>query len=237
MDTINELMNSFSGETYNLCFQLLSNSLDKEKVFEYVCKNYSGRPEHGTVIIDDFFSKDEIEEYESLYGDTVNGLLNSTVKRCNWGLINPADFYRSLWNSFCMVFSSEKELAFAFYYTLIDSQIPYIYVGKPLSMSNERYRKLVEENKKYIDKVKYIARSGYGQRTERASLLLNCLDEIGDFEAKTVVLSQAITILNSKVGTGLLEHSAKDVDVGDLIKRIDAQIEKLEAREIASEKQ
>ena len=43
--------------------------------------------------------------------------------------------------------------------------------------------------------------------------------------------------MNSKVGTGLLEHSAKDVDVGDLIKRIDAQIEKLEAREIASEKQ
>ncbi len=99
---------------------------------------------------------------------------------------------------------------------MIDPTIPYQYLGKPISMSNERFKELVEKNKDSIDKVKYIAKSQYSQRTEDASLLLNCLDKIGDFESKTVVLAQAIEILSRF-------RTLRALDIDEFIQRIDAK--------------
>lgn len=229
MEDIKCLLDSFKGETYNLCYKLLIDADDRSVIFEFVCKNYTSRPKNGTIQIEEFFSKEEIEQYESLHGDTVNGLLSSTIKKCNLGIISPDAFYRSLWNSFELNFTDNKELAFAFYYTIIDSNIPYMYLGKPVSMSNERFHEIVEANSSSIKKVDYIIRSGYSQRTEKASLLLNCLDEIEDFDSKAVVLAQAIALF-SRNQLGL------KIGVDGLLRQIDSRIEELEAEEAASEK-
>ena len=99
-------------------------------------------------------------------------------------------------------------------------------------MSNERYKELIEKNSYFIDKVQYIRDSHYSQRTERASLLLNCLDEISDYESKTVVLSQAIQMLSKRA-----DITAPDVDrlsrtdFEKIIKEIDRKIAELETSE------
>lgn len=195
MESIKKLLESFKGETYNLCYKLLKEANNKYEVFEYTCKNYVSKPKNGTVQVEEYFSKEEIEEYESLYGDTVDGFLNGTIKKCNFGVIAAEDFYKSLWDSINLVFTDSKGLAFAFYYILIDRKIPYIYLGKPLSMSNDRYQELKDENSDYLIKINYIVRSDYKQRTEKASLILNCLDEIKDYDSKVVVLAQAIALM------------------------------------------
>lgn len=147
------------------------------------------------------------------------------MKKCDLDIIRPELFYSDLWDSFCKNFSSDKELAFAFYYTVIDSAIPYQYLGKALSMSDEQFRKLSEENKPLIEKILYINKSHHTQRTEEASLLLNCLDEIEDREVKIVVLAHAITIL----GSGGLPVGRREI--GSILRGLDEKIKELESRE------
>lgn len=224
MEEIKNLIENFDGEIYDFCFEIMKMYGENAEVFEYVCKNYSGRPKNGTLPVGQHFSKTEIDQYESVYGDTVNGLLNGNIKKCNFGLIAPDDFYRTLWNAFCTNFSTTKERAFAFYYTIIDATIPYQYLGKPISMSNERFKELLDQNKTSIDKIEYIAKSGYSQRTERASLLLNCLNEIEDFESKIVVLAQGMLLLNKP-------STARPLDLDALIKQIDKKVEELKSQE------
>lgn len=233
MEDVKFLIDNYDGKTYDLCYELLKSFENHAQIFEYTCNYYNKREKKKTIQLEHYYTDEEIEEDETIYGDTVNGLLNSNIKKCNLGIIAPDSFYTSLWASLCLIFSNIKEKAFAFYYILIDTTIPYQYLGKPLSMTNERYKELIEQNRCFIDKVKYIRDSHFSQRTERASLLLNCLEEIGDYESKTVVLSQAIQILSIKksdiVPPDVERLSSADLE--QLIKGIDKKIAELETSE------
>lgn len=225
MEKIYELLENFQGEVYDFCYEILKIAQNQKEAFSYVCKNFSKPPEHGTIIVPLYFSDEEIETYETLCGSTVNGLIKMSMKKCDLNIINPELFYFDLWNSFCKIFSSDKELAFAFYYTLIDSAIPYQYLGKPLTMSDEQFRKISEENKPLIEKVLYIKKNYHFQRTEDASLLLNCLDEIEDRKIKTVILAHAITIFGS-------DKSLVDMrKIDSKLRDIDEKIKELEIKE------
>lgn len=226
MEKIKNLIDNYQGELYNLCYEIISTAEDLPKVFEFVCTYYSSPPENGTIPINEYITKDEIAEYKSILGDIVDGLLNSTIKKCNLGILNPEVFYATLWNNYCTIFSSTKEQAFAFYYTIIDTSIPYLYLGKPLSMENEKYKELIDKNTVHIDKIKYIAKCNYNQHTERASLLLNCLNEVEDFESKTVVLAQAIKIFNTRTSR------SSSLDIDRLLQHLDRRIEELEQQEV-----
>ncbi len=222
MEWLKELIENFDGEIYDLCYKLTVENEHIEEVFQYVCENLLKMPEEKSIVIEKQFTEEEIEWYKSIYGDNVNGILKSTIKKCDYGIISEADFYSSLWESFCANFTSEKEKAFAFYYTLVDSKIPYQYVGKPLSMDNEKFKRILDENNESVEKIKYIFKSNYIQRTEQASLILNCLEKIDDFEARTVLLARAF---------GLQDEKRKSVDIDDLIKKIDRKIAELEQEE------
>lgn len=148
-------------------------------------------------------------------------MLDSAVKKCNFGLIKPEDFYKALWESYSKNFDTEKERVFAFYYTIIDKAIPYCYLGKPLSMSNERFKELIKRNETSIEKLKYIERSKYSQKTERASLVLNILDNIQEYEDRVVVLAHAIAIL----GTKKSEKPLPEELIKELMKTIDKSSE------------
>ena len=231
MEELKKLLDNFSGEIYNLCYEVLVANIDQMAAFEYVCKNLFEYPKNGTIQIKEYFSEDELEEYESIYGDTVKGLLNTNIKKCNFGVIAVEDFYKSLWESYFIMFPTEKGKAYAFYYTVRSKSIPYQYLGKPLSMSDDQFRALTEQNKVSIDKLKYIVRSRYSQRTERASLLLNCINEIEDFESKVVVLAHALSILSQDRKSIFTDK----MDIDALIHQIDKKIEELEAEESSQE--
>ena len=222
---ITKLLEAFDGELYDLCFELIEKSDNKVEAFEYTCRNLLELPQNKEIEIKQYFSSEEIVEYKSLYSDSVDGILNSVIKRCDYGLAKPEEFYQILWRSYCSIFSSDKELAFAFYYTLIDKRIPYQYLGKPLSMENKRFMELIEANQENLQKIEYIRMSGYKQRTETASLLLHCLDGITDYESKVVVLAQALVALASK-------SRVKEADIEEFIRQIDKKIAELEKDEV-----
>lgn len=223
MNNIKRLIDNFRGEICDLCFEILKSAPNKEEAFEYTCKNLLKKPEKGTIDIEKYFTNEEKDSYEMLYGSTIDALIQTSIKKCNLGIISEDMLYLDLWQSFCKYFTTDKEQAFAFYYTVIDSSIPYQYLGNTILMSNERFRQLSEENKSFIEKIKYVRRTRSTQRTEDASLVLNCLDEIEDREAKVVVLAHAISILGSRT----MPLNGEKMD--SLIQKIDQKIKELEA--------
>jgi len=214
MTNIKELVKVFDGELYDLCYQLVNDNENMEDIFQYACENLLAPPENKTIKIKSYFSPAEIDEYESVFRDSVSGMLSSTVKKCDYGFILPEDFYRTLWQGYQANFTTKKELAFAFYCTLIDAKIPYRYLGKPLNMDNEMYKELLEKNKSSIDKIKYISKTKFRQKTEKASLVLHCLDEIESYESKAVVLSRAFDLLSTRL-------TPENFDIDDFIRQID----------------
>jgi hypothetical protein len=221
---IKELLETFDGEIFDLCYKLISENENLPEVFQYACENFTALPKEKKVKIDTYFSPVEINELESVLGDIVNGLIKSTIKKCNFGLVTKEDFYSALWEGYSTNFSTVKEKAFAFYYTLIDRRIPYQYLGKPLSIDDDKFKELIETNRLIIKKIEYIKNSAYQQKTENASLVLNCLNETLDFESKVVVLARAIDIL-------CVKRTPVNVGVEDLIRQIDEKIAELEKEE------
>ncbi len=217
MEEILKLIKQYDGEVYDLCYKLLKESEKQVEVFQYVCENLLEKPEIPTIKIEEYFNKDEIEEYKSMYGDMVDGIIESTIKRCDYGTIKPEDFYKYLWKSYSANLTSLKELAFAFYYTVIDRKIPYIYVGKPLSMETDKYKEILKNSEDYIKKIDYIFSLSYKQKTETASLILQCINDIGDYETKVVMLARVLDLNYLKRKTG------GNIDIGRMIRTIEKE--------------
>ena len=89
--------------------------------------------------IESVISDAEKEDSESRLGKYVNGLLDNFLRRN----IQEYDFYRGLWEAIAndrLILESENDKAFAVYYILIDSRIPYFRLGTSIEMSTEQLR-------------------------------------------------------------------------------------------------
>lgn len=226
MKIIKNLIENFRGEICDLCFEILKNAENKEEVFEYTCKHLLQKPKKGKIDIQKYFTKEEKDSYDLVYGSTINALINMSIKKCNLDIISGNMFYVDLWQSYCKNFITDKEQAFAFYYTVINPTIPYQYLGKSISMSDERFKQISEENKSLIKQINYVKRCNLKQRTEDASLILNCLDTIKEREVKVVMLAHAITNLGSR------EKHMKEDTIESLIQKLDEKIKELEEEEL-----
>lgn len=60
MKKIQNLIDNFSGELYNACYDFLQQGEKDSEAFEYVCKNFKEEPKNGTIKATDYFSKEEL---------------------------------------------------------------------------------------------------------------------------------------------------------------------------------
>ena len=196
MKKILELITQYDGKLYDLCYKLLSENENHSEIFQFVCENLVKElPDKPVIQIKKYFKKSDINEYEIVYANLIEGIISSTIKKCDYEVIKPENFYKAVWERYCINFTSLKEKAFAFYYTLLDDNIPYINIGKPLNMDNRKYKEVVEKNEENIKKIfNILFNSLYRQKTEVASLILKSINDIDDYESKVVVLSKALEI-------------------------------------------
>lgn len=194
-EKIDELIFHYNGELYNLCYKIIEESEDLEKDFEYTCKNLLKTPEKKTIHIDTYIDKDDRDLIWKIYEGKVEGILSEIVNKANYGIIKPEFFYKELINDLQKNFFDKKELAVAFERILRDSRIPFEYLGKTLTMDQDIYKKKIKKNKESIKKIMYALRIEYSQKTEQASVLLNIIEGIDDYDDKVVVFSQLIDII------------------------------------------
>lgn len=222
MERIKEIIKNFDGKICDVCYEVLVGNEESLDVFQFVCENLIDEPQEKNITIQRYFDDEEITLYKSIYGDIVNSMIKSVIKKCNYGLVKPDEFYKILWEGYCACFNSIKEKAFALYYTVIDQRIPYIYLGKPLSMDKYKYSKAREDNRELMDKIEYIFNTSHTQKTEIVSLILQCIESVQDHEAKVIALIRAFEIATTRK----LFNSKKNVE--EVMKEIVKRVENLE---------
>lgn len=125
-------------------------------------------------------SKSEQDQLKNDYGDMVDGIIKSLIKR---SYNNETEFYQELWNTFSTpIFKDEKAKVFAFYYSMIDKRLPFFLVTTGTRMTNKDFRERQRVLSHKIAKAKFILNNGnlFDQKTEAASHLLEIVESEED---------------------------------------------------------
>lgn len=166
------------GDVFDKCdilFRMISAVEPEEQsaLFQYVCevfgtiKSYEKEP----VPISEYNSqKDRLEEQ---YGTIVNSLIKTYCQQND----DENVFYHTLWSLIneSLLFNTESKKIFALYFILIDKRIPYFKIDDCLlySMSNDRFAELLQKTAQSGQRIRFILKSDFSQKSERAAVLLN----------------------------------------------------------------
>lgn len=189
----------------NFVYQLTDLILEQDesvqyKLFQYVCEKWGTLESSGEIAPPEVISESKCEKYKVLYGEMVDGTLLSYIRL---GLLKNWDrdeFYKQLWMNISSntLWTEKEEKAFAIYYIVIDARSPYFNIGSGLRMSNEDYSHLQDEVFDKIQKFHFINALEYEQKTEKASLICNLIEELETPEKKAVLMSRIIGFYEDK---------------------------------------
>lgn len=204
MDKYIALLKRWDGEFEDLSFVLYSmlkeeTETSRIQCFQLICENVGDIDSDKSKKIKPYFVEGEVEKLKKLYGKYIDETINSVRKKVIYQKLTSNEFYSLLWN---MIFEnsmliSDKERAFGLLWILADDGIPYYELGKPLSMENDEYKKIIENNRKSVDRIMYILSIPFEQKTEVASMILQELEN-KEYKVQAVLLSQALAVYSKK---------------------------------------
>ena len=142
---------------------------------------------------------------DSLYSKYINMFLKTLMEKAhlaNWG---KTKFYEYLWNSLNtdLILEDDKVRSFAMLRYAQSDLMPYIEVGKPLSMNDEEFSKILRANMRVVNKIKHIVALNYSQKTEVASLILNEVMSVKTEKERAVILAIALDIVTQSKLNGM----------------------------------
>ena len=197
---INNLFRTCSCNDINFVWDLLETIIQcqepnaEHKLFQLICEAWekvnSSKESPIKVKIDD----SEYDHLKSIYGQTVNSILelqlNLGISR-GW---SSEDFYLNLWKSIKEneLFANFKTQVFALYFILVDNKIPYHNIEKGQKMSETEYQQTCNELYDQIMKFKFINNLDFMQRSEKAASILNLINNMKTEKEKIVFLSRII---------------------------------------------
>ena len=212
-ERINKILRKYAGEKVDICNELfltiVNSGLNKDEqieAFQYVCGMYGVVESDESIQADSAPFVSEVSSLQKRYGNLLNSILETYLQE------NPDNeaFYSSIWNAIMesTIFDDLNKKGFAFYYILQDVHIPYfkLDLAEKYSMSNEKYRELRKKYFREIQKINFILKSPFNQRTERASTILAQIGipvpteeaagkEIEEYEKKLI---QMVEIMSDK---------------------------------------
>lgn len=204
-NNLDELIKHFDGKICDLCYKIIEESEQLEKDFQYLCENLVELPKEKTIKIDTYFSEEEYELIRKIYDGKIEGILSEVISKVNYGIIEQENFYSELYKNLVENFEEKKKLAIAFERILSDYRIPFVYLGKPLTMSQKDYEDYIEKNDENLRRLIYILKMNYRQKTEEASVFLNFIESIEDYKDRVVVFSRLIDMFKKSGMIGSLK--------------------------------
>lgn len=213
-----DILKTWNGELENLCFELYKmlikeNEEDRLHYFQMICEKIEDIDSDESLEIANYFEEGEIEQLKGIYGKYIDEVINAVRKKIDRQKLSVSDFYKTLWNTVFndSMLTNEKEKAFGLLWIIADNGIPYYELGTPISMDNEDYKKIVDENKLSLERISYILSIPFEQRTEPSSLILQELNEKDDI-TQAVLLSQAfaMSVKREMRGLGKLIQSIQE---------------------------
>ena len=215
---IDKVLCEGKGEPFDICdylyqgLQKLTPS-DQSVAFQYICEQF------GTIESSDSFgiSPSQYRNKENLLRNQLGNLIDSLIELYIKRNVEETVFYTSLWKNIMTsgLFLQEEEKIFALYYIIMDKRIPYFHLDPAslYSLSNERFQQIRNENMTSIQKIRFILKAHFSQKTERASVLLAELginppqderdsDNLGLYEANLIKM---VEIIENRNDDGLLK--------------------------------
>lgn len=197
---------AYSGNRFDICYDIYTGIMSSDEdsrveLLTFACNNFGIADSDGSFTPNrSGVTKSDLDELKEAYGQTVNTLLDTLLQNCIKNNMSPEAFYESIWRLIIQnpIFPSEKEKAFALYYTLIDSRIPYYQISPGLEMNNSEYRSILGECANEIQKARFILAVDFPQKTMEASNILDIILSCSDYKKQTVIISKIITELRNK---------------------------------------
>lgn len=190
----------------NFALQILELVLKQEEqiqseLVQFVCEIWGTIRSSKEIEVPERISAATYEKLKAIYGEMVNAVLLSYIRKGiseNW---DREQFYVHLWNciSTNAMWSTLEEKAFALYYIAIDVRSPYYNVGVGLKMSDDDYSKIQEEIFEAFREFRFIIALDIPERTEEASMVLKVLDKMETDEQKIVLISRILAHYNEKI--------------------------------------
>lgn len=197
-----ERLSVYSGKQFDICSDII-NYIEaaptgiQEQLFIIACRHFgendSAKPKYEVGPSE--ISPAKQDELKSLYGETVDSLIEVCIKRALRDQLDADSFYSAIWNSIVhnSLFAEQEERIFATYYVLIDKRIPFFTISEGLSMDNTDFRRLISDCKDSIQIIKFILALDFDQKTQEASNLLDVILNQDTYEKKVVLLANILT--------------------------------------------
>ncbi|HIW41121.1 MAG TPA: hypothetical protein H9743_03125 [Candidatus Mediterraneibacter vanvlietii] len=197
--SIIEILKNYSGSKEDIAYLIYNNAiinsgnepLAMALFFEISEEIESNNKKHAEKV----FSEEEKYQLTLTYGKMIDGALEALLRR---GL-SKADFYGELWSFIneSKMLSDKKLKAFTLYYLWIDVRLPYFELEDGIKMSNEDFIDISKNLTEEIKRIRFILNTPTDQKTERASRLVNMIENLVSQEEKTVLMAHILR-LNDK---------------------------------------
>lgn len=140
------------------------------------------------------YTIEELAKMDKLYAKYINELLLMTVNKAHLEHWNTGKFYGVLWEKIStdLFFEDDKIKAFVIFKFAQNVLMPYIEIDVPLTMKDEAFNDILNQNQLVIMKIRHILALNFSQKTEVSSLILRELQNIKTFEEQSVVLAVAL---------------------------------------------
>ena len=193
-----EVIISHAKADVNLCAAALSLIMDapiEEQVnlAESFFKGFKTVPTKADFELSQIISKDEEKKLMLRYGPIVDAYLEELLEQ---SLPNKA-FYSELWDYITTseALPTTQARIIALFDCAIDKRIPYVHIdrAKALKMNQATFQECNNKigNEKF-QTLEYILNSKWEQKTEEASLVVKMLDDLEDFNLRTVFMTRII---------------------------------------------
>lgn len=102
-------------------------------------------------------------------------------------------------------FQEDDEKVYAVAHALFSPYVPYHSLpGTPVHMSNMEYQHKLESDKRRVDLIEYVMELPFDEKTERASMLLQVVDDTDDKDLRVALLGHAFARLEKRILARLL---------------------------------
>ena len=170
----------------------------------------------GEEVAETIISEETAKILHRQYSEVVDALFEQVLDQN----LPEDQFYSKIWKmiSESPSFEDNNAKAFALYYIWIDARIPYFQLENGLAMSNNEFRELSESLISSIQKARFIMHTSlFKQRTSRASVLLNLLDNFSDEKERAVLMAHIISfaVPSESHHTALRELLSKLIEDSD----------------------
>ena len=205
---IMDIIKTYAGEDIDLCFYILQVLKEKDNsaagLMDFF-ENIGFQKSNSSFILPKVIGNEELAKMDSLYSKYINMFLKTLMEKAHLENWNKTKFYEYLWNSLNtdLILEDDRVRSFAMLRYAQSDLMPYIEVGKPLSMNDEEFSKILTENRSVVNKIKHIVALNYSQKTEVASLILNEVMSVKTEKERAVILAIALDIVTQSKLNGM----------------------------------